>query len=395
MASLLVVKGAVVWPEPEFERDELAGSIAVLVTEDVLEVFVEDDAGDVGGPAEPLGAGTSTWIFGAVPSGCGMTTIGPTCTGPTVIGASRPSGAVAVAVGAVASGLSIELEVAVGPAGEAVEPTAGTCGERVVASAGGRIGTNEEEARSRLGRAVSADEGAACWPRERLGGVALDVESELGRAALDVVAALEPPPAGVGSAEGDASLALVGGAERAGAGAAVAADGVEYGLGGVGPAGAPGVADSLVERLDVAVSGAGERRSLSEAVFDGLDQAGGSASWVEFPLLASAATPATPTTARTTVAATTTRNGDTTRPPRPRGFAEDDCGPGPKPKRSSGVPPRRGSDPAGGLSPEPDPNGSLTPSPLRRYPRRLLTGTSLGVCDACGVRPVRAAVWFP
>ena len=40
-----------------------------------------------------LGPGTSTWTFGGAPSGCGITTIGPTCTGPTVTGAGSWSAA--------------------------------------------------------------------------------------------------------------------------------------------------------------------------------------------------------------------------------------------------------------------------------------------------------------
>lgn len=78
-----------------------------------------------------LGPGTSTWTFGGAPSGCGITTIGPTCTGPTVIGAGSPSvdwgEAEGLAGGAV---VPLGVEFAGGGAPEGEVSTEGATSER-------------------------------------------------------------------------------------------------------------------------------------------------------------------------------------------------------------------------------------------------------------------------
>lgn len=137
--------------------------------------------------------------------------------------------------------------------------------------------------------------------------------------------------------------------------------------GGEGTIGTPASGPALEPLGGAWSAGASAGSRLFEAAFQGLDELDGSAGWVELPVPANVATPAMPNTANTTVAAITTRTGESAR--RNVAGRASLALPLPKPRRSSGVEPRSPKGRWWDSSPRRVPNGSLMRSCLHRSPR--------------------------
>lgn len=306
-----------------------------------------------------LGPGTSTWTFGGAPSGCGITTIGPTrtgptCTGPTVIGAGSPS-VVAGGVEEVVSG-AVELrdergdEFAGGGASKGEVPGGGaTSGREAVADGASvrcKVGRSLEGGGGWIGSTVFGEVGEVVRWRDCCRSLLSLGEAVGARGLADFSWSL-----GAGAAtsdDGPIAVALDRGALEAGAPLEEGrgADGTTGGAvdeltaaGGVGTIGAPASGPELELPDGARPAGPSAGSRLFEAAFQGLDEVDGSASWVELPVPANVATPAIPNTANTTVAAITTRTGESARR---GGRPEFDklLAPPLKPRRSSGVAPR-------------------------------------------------------